>query len=178
MTDQSDPIAVRSWLMEAPLDDPIALRMKPDFSYEHWFDEGRHLPNIVPVLIALLQQEDTKAPSPLAERAAYALGFIGDGRATQVLLQAIKSADPGLRSEAAASLGRVGVPVESFAPLRQLASDDAEDENVRANACISIGRLAPPGAASFLASLTSSPNSFVARAAAEGLRMLPRSEPN
>src|SRR3954453_10048933 len=105
MAAENELIAVRSWLMEAPFDDPARLGNKPDFSYDTWLSEGLRLPNVVPILIRILEEENPRSPSELAERAAYALGFIGDNRAIPVLVRSIESSDPKLRSEAVASLG-------------------------------------------------------------------------
>jgi hypothetical protein len=173
-----DRRAVEAWLMRAPFDE-----LRPDlgpgpFSYEAWFDEGRALARAVDILIDLIAEEDLQRPSGRGMRAAYALGWIGDGRARgiQALLRALGSRDNALRMEAAAALGRLGSA--TLAPrLEPLCRDAREDENVRANACIALGRLAAPSSLPLLQRAAADTNAFVAAAAREALRLFEHPEP-
>lgn len=169
---------VLKWLQEPPFDDPAALRLKPKFSYEDWFNRGRVLPGSVETLVELLEKEDLEHPSGNGMRAAYALGWIGDKRprAIDALLRAIGSKDITLRIEAVAALGRLGDP-RALPTLEKLLQDKAEDTNVRANACIALGHLDGPSAARLLRETLQDRDPFVARCAGEGLRMLGGSAP-
>jgi hypothetical protein len=163
---------VEAWLMRAPFDE-----LRPDlgpepFSYEAWFDEGRALPLAVDTLVGFLAGEDLERPSGRGMRAAYALGWIGDGRpeAIKALLRALGSRDVALRMEAAAALGRLGDA--TLAPrLEAVFLNPQEDENVRANACIALGRLAAPSSLPILTSALTAPNPFIASSAKEALRL-------
>ena len=174
MQNENDSVSVRKWLAKAPFDDPLALAAQPNFSYEKWIAEGRSLPRVADVLMDVLTEE-LRQPSGNGERIAYAIGWLGNKRAEPLLLSALNSKDVMLRSEATAALGRLGGR-EVFQKLRQLVENREEDPNVRANACISIGRIAPPGGDVVLREMLSDRNSFVASAAKEGLRLL-ESEP-
>ncbi len=162
---------VLEWLSKPPFDNPQALAKQPDFSYEGWFTEGRSIPSVVEVLIDILTEEDPERPSGLGERVAYGLGWVGDKRASEALTRALRSRDPNLRTEAAAALGRVGSR-DAFDPLRKILENERENPNVRANAAIAIGQLAPPGGREVLETAQQGRDTFVAHAAAEGLRLM------
>jgi hypothetical protein len=162
---------VFEWLAKPPFDDPRSLAQQPHFSYEDWFAEGRALPGIVEVLIEILEEENLERPSGQGERVAYGLRWVGDKRAEKALVRALKSNDPALRTEAAAALGKVG-SAGAFDPLRHILENEKEDPSVRANAAIAIGQLAPPGGREVLEKAQQDHEPFVARAAAEGLRMM------
>jgi len=164
---------VLEWVKEPPFDDPNALRLEPDFSYEEWLKRGRALPHLVETLIILLEREDPEHPTDIGMRAAYALGWLGDKRkqAVEVLLKALDSKDINLRVEAASALGRQGDA--SVAPtLEKLLLDKREDVNVRANACIAIGRLGAPSSEKLLREMLKDSDPFIARCAEEALRLL------
>jgi HEAT repeat protein len=169
MPTENEITKVQTWLAKAPFDDPSALAAQPNFSYEAWFSEGRALPHAPEILAQLLQKELSR-PTGNGERIAYALGWLGDKRSVGVLKAALESKDAVVRSEAVAALGRVG-DADVFPVLKKLAEDEREDANVRANACISIGRIAPPGAEPMLRLRLADKQPFVARAAAEALRL-------
>ncbi len=171
MPNENQETKVRDWLRQAPFDDPAALAARPTFSYDDWFAEGRKVPGAVKVLTGLLNKEDLERPSGEGERLAYALGGLGDPSAAAVLTRALASRDVALRAEAAAALGRLGVR-QAAPALTRLVEDDKEDVNVRANACIALGRLAAPGTEALLRRLRGSPDSFLDRAAAEGLALI------
>ena len=164
---------VREWLAKAPFDDPQALRAQPNFSYDEWLATGRSLPESIETLIELLEREDLQHPSGNGMRAAYALGWIGDRRrrAVDALLRSLGSSDVTLRVEATAALGRQG-SVAVLPMLEKLLTDTKGDVNVRANACISIGRLAPPSGKAILRKALNDRDPSIARAAAEALRIL------
>jgi len=163
---------VEAWLMRAPFDE-----LRPDlgpepFSYEAWFDEGRNLPLAVETLIALLAGEDLEKPSGRGMRTAYALGWIGDGRpeAIKALLRVLGSRDVALRMETAAALGRLGDATLS-PQLEEIFLNPHEDDNVRANACIALGRLAAPSSLPLLTRALTDSDPFIASAAKEALRL-------
>jgi HEAT repeat protein len=160
-----------TWLKKAPLSDDMAEEAPSDFSYDRWFEEGRAIPDGVATLVALLEKENFSKPSEDAFRIIYALGWIGDNRATNVLLSALRSSDARVRTEAAAALGQLHAD-QAFAPLRTLLEDKAEDTNVRANACIALGRLAQPESEVLLQEASKESDTFVAQCAEEGLRLL------
>lgn len=164
---------VLEWLKEAPFDDPLALKQKPDFSYEEWFGRGRSLPRVVETLIKLLEQEGTEQASGHGVRAAYALGWVGDRRKQiiQSLMKAIGSKDLSLRIEAVSALGRQGDP-SVFPTLEKLLLNRKEDVNVRANACIAIGRLGVPSSERLLTNTLKDSEPFIGRCAEEALRLL------
>lgn len=164
---------VIEWLEEAPFGDPQAMRLRPKFSYEDWFAEGRSLPKSEETLIELLEEEDLEKPSGNGMRVAYALGWIGDGRARAIdaLLRVDASKDTALRSEAVAALGRL--EETRVAPtLERLALDAKEDVNVRGNACISLGRISAPSSEPILRRLLNDKDSFVSLCAKEGLKLI------
>lgn len=164
---ESEKIGVRRWLFEAPFDDPKALAANPNFSYEKWLDTGRKLPRVVDVLIELLHEENA-SPTMSGERIAYALGWIGDSRATKELLSALRGKDQVLRAESATALGRIGDRA-AVGPLTKLVEDEKEESNVRANACIGLGHLGGPEALAVLRKAVKDRDAFVARAAEAAL---------
>lgn len=166
---ESEKSAVHRWLSEAPFDDPKALAAKPNFSYEKWLDTGRKLPHVVDVLVELMHEQNT-APTISGERIAFALGWIGDSRATNELLSALTTKDQVLRAEAASALGRIGGRA-ALGPLSKLVADEKEDSNVRANACIALGHLGGAEAAAVLREAANGRDAFVARAAEVALRL-------
>src|SRR5260370_18424927 len=87
MVNASQRRAVQQWLAEAPFDNPKAMAAHPDFSYETWLERGRHLSGVGDVLAEILGKENLKKPSENAERAAYAIGWLGDKRAVSALLR-------------------------------------------------------------------------------------------
>jgi HEAT repeat protein len=171
-----DEIAkVEKWLAKAPFDDPKALAAQPKFSYEKWFEEGRALPHIKEVLRLLLKKELEQSTGK-GPRIAYALGWLGDKGSIEVLTRALEAKDVALRIEAAAALGLIG-DAKTLGPLTKLVEDVSEDQNVRANACVSIGRLGVPSGATVLRKAQTDREPFVARAAEEGLRLLGQNGP-
>ena len=175
MTATSDEHArVRAWLEKAPFDNIVRQAAQPNFSYQAWFDEGAALPNSVNVLIELLQREDLAHPSGIGMRTAYALGWIGDQRPSGIdaLLRILKSKDTALRAEGAAALGRLakGDPRVPRV-LEALLKDPSEDVNVRANACISLGRLKAPSSKALLQETLKDRDPFLASSAKEALRL-------
>lgn len=169
--------AVQQWLSSAPFDDPQALQQHSDFSYESWLRKGKQLPCAIDVLVEMLNEENLESPSQNAEKAAYALGWLGDKRATASLLRTLKSTNANLRSESASALGRLG-GTSASGTLEKMAEDENEDPNVRANACIAIGALNTPRAAAILNKMLTHRDSFLASAAAEGLRLLKNKHTN
>lgn len=165
---ESEKSVVRRWLSEAPFDDPKALAANPNFSYEKWLDAGRKLPLVVDVLVELLHEQNT-SPTISGERIAYALGWIGDSRATKELLVALRCKDQVLRAEAASALGRIGDPA-ALGPLTKLVEDEKEESNVRANACIALGHLGGAEALAVLRKAEKDRDAFVSRAAEAALR--------
>ena len=164
---------VLEWLNEAPFDNPERAGLKPNFSYEEWFAKGRSIPGSVDVLAQLLQSEDPSRPSGIGARAAYALGWIGDRskRVVDALLTSLGSKDTGLRMEAASALGHQG-GADVLHVLEALLTNENEELNVRANACISIGRLRVPSSEPLLRRILQDKNKFLARSAQEALRLL------
>ena len=165
---ESEKASVRRWLSEAPFDDPKALAANPNFSYEKWLDTGRRLPLVVNVLVGLLHEQKT-SPTTSGERIAYALGWIGDSRATKELLSALHSKDQVLRAEAASALGRIGDRA-ALGPLTKLIENEKEESNVRANACIGLGQLGGAEALAVLRKAAKDRDAFVSRAAESALR--------
>ncbi len=163
---------VLDWLKEPPFSDPILMSLRPNFSYEDWFDRGRALPGSVETLIELLEQEDLRQPSGNGMRAAYALGWIGDRRerAIKALLRVNGSKDTELRFEAVAALGRLRETSAATA-LEGLAVDPREDVNVRANACIALGQIGAPSSEPILQQVLNDKDPFVAKCADEGLKL-------
>jgi hypothetical protein len=163
---------VLDWLKEAPLTDPILMRLRGNFSYEDWFVRGRSLPNSIETLIELLEQEDLTHPSGNGMRAAYALGWIGDKRRRGVdaLLRSLGSKDVTLRVEATSALGRQG-DASVLPTLEKLLTNKKEDINVRANACIAIGRLRVPSSEVLLRQTLHDSDPFLVRCAEEALRL-------
>lgn len=162
---------VLEWLQEAPFSDPDHVT-KPDFSYEDWFKRGRSLPESIETLVELLEREDLKNPSGNGMRAAYALGWIGDKRKRlrDALLRALDSKDVSLRVEAASALGRQGDA--TFLPtLQKLLRNAKEDVNVRANACIAIGRLRVPSSEALLKQTLQDSDPFIVSCAKKALRL-------
>jgi HEAT repeats len=163
---------VLDWLKEAPFSDPNLMDLKPNFSYEDWFARGRSLPGNIETLIELLEQEDLTHPSGNGMRAAYALGWIGDKRRRGVdaLLRCLGSKDRALRIEATSALGRQGdatvLPI-----LEKLLTNNKEDINVRANACIAVGRLRVPSSEVLLRQTLHDSDPFLVRCAEEALRL-------
>jgi HEAT repeat protein len=168
---------VLEWVKEAPFDDPIAQRRNPDFSYEKWFERGRSLPHLVETLINLLEQEDPKHPSGNGMRVAYALGWLGDQRKQAIppLMKGIKSKDNRLRIEAVSALGRQG-DASVLPTLEKLLLNQKEDVNVRANACIAIGRLGVPSSEKLLTDTLKDSDPFIVRCAEEALRLFHEKE--
>jgi hypothetical protein len=164
---------VLDWLKEAPFDDPERAGLKPNFSYEEWFAKGKSIPGSEEGLIQLLLSEDALRPSGNGARAAYALGWIGDKskRVVDALLTSLRSKDPGLRIEAVSALGRQG-NADVLPLVEALLTNETEDVNVRANACIAIGRLRVPSSESLLRRMLQDRNPFLARSAQEALRLL------
>ena len=164
---------VLDWLKEAPFDDPERAGVQPNFSYEDWFAKGKSIPGSEDVLIQLLQLEDPLRPSGNGARTAYALGWIGDKskRVVELLLTSLRSKDPGLRMEAVSALGRQG-SADVLPTLEDLLTNEAEDVNVRANACIAIGRLRVPSSEPLLRQMLHDRNAFLVRCAQEALRLL------
>ena len=173
MPTENARIKVQRWLAEAPFDDPKALAARPNFSYEEWFERGRSLPESVATLVELLQREDLAHPSGNGMRTAYALGWIGDKRRSVVdaLLRCLGSKDATLRAEAAAALGRQG-DATVLPTLEKLLTNKAEEVNVRANACIAIGRLRVPSSEALLKQTLHDSDPFLVRCAEEALRLL------
>lgn len=163
---------VLDWLKEAPFSDPNLMELKPNFSYEDWFARGRSLPGSIETLIELLEQEDLMHPSGNGMRAAYALGWIGDRskRVVDVLLRSLGSKDVALRVEATAALGRQG-DASVLPTLEKLLADKKDDVNVRANACIAIGRLRVPSSEALLRQTLHDSDPFLVRCAEEALRL-------
>lgn len=164
---------VISWVREAPFDDPAAMLAVPDFSYDDWFDRGRALPRSIDTLVEMLEREDIEHPSGDGMRVAYALGWIGDRRATIVpaLVRSLGSRDIRLRVVATSALGRQG-DSSVLSLLEQLMTDKQEDINVRANACIAIGRIGDPSSKVLLQSALHDKEPFLATSAKEALRLL------
>jgi HEAT repeat protein len=106
-------------------------------------------------------------------RLTYALGWIGDRRqrAVEALVRSLDSSDIGLRIEAVSALGRIG-NATVFPRLEKLVRDIHEDENVRGNACIAIGRLGDSSAEGVLRDAARDVDDFVVLCAEEGLRLL------
>ena len=123
-------------------------------------------------LVELLEQEDLMHPSGNGMRAAYALGWIGDKskRVVDVLLRSLGSKDVALRVEATAALGRQG-DASVLPALEKLLTDKKEDVNVRANACIAIGRLRVPSSEVLLRQTLHDSDPFLVRCAEEALRL-------
>ncbi len=165
--------SVVKWVREAPFDDPIAMQQKANFSYEDWFARGRALPGAIEKLVDMLEHEDLEHPSGDGMRVAYALGWIGDRRPAIVnaLIRSLGSRDITLRVEAASALGRQGdacvLPI-----LEKLMTDKQEDTNVRANACISIGRIGSPSSEALIRSALYDKDPFMVTCAKEALRLL------
>lgn len=166
-----DTERIIAWLKKAPLSDNMTEEVPFGFSYDQWFEEGRAISGSVATLVVLLERENFSKPSENAFRIVYALGWIGDSSAIDVLLSALRSADARVRTEAVAALGQLHAD-QAFAPLRALLEDETEDTNVRANACISLGRLAQPGSEALLQKASKESDAFVAQCAEEGLRLL------
>jgi hypothetical protein len=164
---------VEEWVKEAPFDNPIEQRQKPDFSYEDWFKRGRALPYVNETLIKLLEREDPKNPSGNGMRTAYALGWVGDRRRQiiDVLHKSLASKDIRLRIEAVSALGRQG-DASVLPTLEKLLLNKAEDANIRGNACIAIGRIKAPSSEKLLTDALKDEDSFVVLCAKEGLRLL------
>ena len=162
---------VVNWLKKAPFDDPQALQSQPGFSYQAWFEEGRSLPRVRRVLVDLLEEEDPQNPSGNGERIAYALAFVGDKRAVSALLASLESKDAALRAEAVFALGRLG-NIDIAPTLSKLLEDEEEETNVRANACIAVGRVAAPDAEGLLKRMGAHRDPFLRSCAREGLRLL------
>jgi len=169
MPADNDKQAVQAWLAKAPFDDPKALAANPHFSYQNWIEEGRKLPHVVDVLVELLHKQNM-TPTGAGERIAYALGWVGDNRAVADLVEALMSRQLTLRAESAAALGRIDDP-RALAPLTRLVQSEKEDATVRANAAIALGQLGGAEAEAVLRKAAVDPDSFVARAATEGLRL-------
>jgi hypothetical protein len=164
---------VLEWVREAPFSDPSKLRTRPNFSYDEWFARGRNITGGVDALIGLLEKEDLQHPSGDGMRLTYALGWIGDRRqrAVEALVRSLDSSDIGLRIEAVSALGRIG-NATVFPRLEKLVRDIHEDENVRGNACIAIGRLGDSSAEGVLRDAARDVDDFVVLCAEEGLRLL------
>ncbi|MCX7840301.1 MAG: HEAT repeat domain-containing protein, partial [Anaerolineae bacterium] len=88
----------------------------------------------VPLLIAALRDEDAN----VRERAAYALGEIGDVRAVEPLLVALRDENADVRGRAADALGRIG-DVRAVEPLLVALRD--ESRLVRASAADALGKI-------------------------------------
>ena len=163
---------MREWLSKAPFDDPRALSAQPNFSYENWLATGRSLPASIETLIEWLEQEDLAHPSGNGMRVAYALGWIGDKRKRGVdaLLRSLGSGEVTLRIEAAAALGFQG-DASTLPVLERLLANTHEDANVRANACIAIGRLGLPGSVTVLKQTLHDQDPFLVRCAEQALRL-------
>jgi HEAT repeat protein len=173
MSTEEEQAQVRDWLNKAPFDDPKAQAAHPTFSYENWFKEGRALPHSAEILTEVLEQEKLDKPSGNGMRIAYALGWIGGKRKREIdaLLRALGSKDGTLRVEAVSALGRLGGASE-VPTLEKLLTDEKEDANVRANACLSIGRLGVLASEKLLRDTLEGSNPFLAKCAEEALRLL------
>ena len=172
MPTENNKTKEQEWLREAPFDDPKALAANPHFSYDESFARGRSLPEGVDTLVELLEQEDLMHRSGNGMRAAYALGWIGDRskRVVDVLLRSLGSKDVPLRVEATAALGRQG-DASVLPTLEKLLADKKDDVNVRANACIAIGRLRVPSSEVLLRQTLHDSDPFLVRCAEEALRL-------
>jgi HEAT repeat protein len=168
---------VVEWVKEPPFDDPIEQQQKPNFSYEDWFKRGRALPYVVETLIKLLEQEDPENPSGTGMRVAYALGWVGDKRkpAVEALYKTLNSKDLNLRIEAVSALGRQG-DASVLPTLEKLLLNKEENINVRANACIAIGRLGVPSSEELLTNTLKDSDPFLVSCAKEALRLLHEKE--
>lgn len=164
---------VIAWVREAPFDDPAAMQNAPNFSYDAWFAKGRTMPQAVETLIAMLEREDLRHPSGDGMRLAFALGWIGDKRREGVhaLLRSLESRDIALRVEATSALGKQAD--QTVLPtLMNLMTNVNEDINVRANACIAIGRIGDPASEAPLKRLLHDENPFLVTCAKEALKLL------
>jgi hypothetical protein len=139
---------VSAWLLERP-SFAVLPGAKPSrrFSIEDWTRRGRDLPECREILERLLDGDSRM----LAERAAFALGYLGDKRSIPRLIAAIQTADAQTRVCAIWSLGRLGND-ESVPVLARVAITDTEDNAVEAaiDALCSIGT---PSATTHLRSL-------------------------
>ncbi len=164
---------ILQWAREAPLTDPVRLRISPNFSYEEWIVRGRRLPGVVETLVRLLEKEDLQHPSGDGLRLAYALGLLGDRRrpAVDALIRCLGSKDVALRSTAAGALGSIG-DASVAALLESLVKNHHQDKSVRGNACVSIGRLGSRSSEPVLREALKDPEPFVVACAQEGLKLL------
>ncbi|MBI2968500.1 MAG: hypothetical protein HYY40_11910 [Bacteroidetes bacterium] len=159
------------WLRKLPPDDPRGYQPKEDFSYEKWFQIGKSFPDITKQLIDLLEEIDINKPTDLTFPIVYALGWIGDLSAANLLSKFMQSPSEFIRYESIASLGRLKA-LEYFDSIRKILEDRKQTENVRANACIALGNMGHPDSKRVLQNFINDSNPFVAKCADVALGLL------
>lgn len=158
--------AVLEWLQQvsfSDIDDPFSAgnRMR---DYDAWLSSGRSVKGMETVLISLLELHDKRVNE---SQVAYALGWLGSAKSVPVLMGSLDSSDAGLRTEAAAALGRLRARSATEALCRILSVDP--DRNVRANAAAALGRIGGRKSESCLERALSDPDDFVKQLAREAL---------
>jgi hypothetical protein len=169
--DRNSERQVIAWLARVPFRDADNHhRTEPDSGapdYESWLRSGREIEGVETTLRRLLESRD---PRTDPAQVCYALGWVGGKESLQELLPALRDDDPRVRTEAAASLGRLGDP-GGVEPLCGTLARDV-DSNVRANACVALGLIGDRRSAPYLRGAENDKSEFVAGLAREALTRL------
>lgn len=132
--DQREMGEVRQWLARLPDDSPTTRETK-GFSFDDWIADGKAIKSIEGKLLHLLGSPN--ATRFEQQHAVIALGFLG-GRASVSTLMSILQNGDSWQTEAAAALGIIG---DAKAVDALCAATKNRNHNVRANACLALGRI-------------------------------------
>ncbi|MBI3459882.1 HEAT repeat domain-containing protein [Candidatus Acetothermia bacterium] len=140
------------------------LAMGSAIDYEVWLRSGRQIDGIEVILQKFLRTRDSRID--LAQ-VAYVLGWLGSSQSVPALINALYLNNSRVRTEAAASLGRLG-DIKAVEPLCQRLIHD-NDHNVRANAAVALGMIGDLKSEPCLRSALNDENEFVTRLTREAL---------
>lgn len=135
--------------------------------YEAWFLEGSRIKGCETVLVEFLRTRDHRVNLP---QVAFSLGRVGGKETVVALTNALSDENSLLRTEAVSSLGLLGDKTAVQSICETLTKDS--DHNVRANACVALGKLGDLRAKPFLERALKDKNDFVAALAKEALDRL------
>lgn len=163
---QTELAEVRIWLDEMPVDSRHDFALRP-INRKEWIASGQKIGDLSDKLLAILR--DPICDEVSQRQVFRAFCDFGNAKCVTVAISALDSPSKLVQMDAAAALGFMKDP-RAIVPLCR--SANSNDDNVRGNAIISLGRIGGEVASRQINIALSDNSQFVRHCAIEALRML------